>query len=381
MGLHRAGFSPKITHLKRIAIMAGRRGRPPKIKTPTNINEADAADALRRASAQIVEATEAAEAAKWPLKKAKAAVKATGIDFDIFNLVHKIRSLDEDDKRRSRIRKLELTMRALLSDQITPDLFGGLAGALPPESAAALRAASDELGADGDFDGLEFEDGPGGEETAETEEVPFDVADSGAGDGDADPAPVVLAEDMPVGAGAAFNMGSDAYYTGMDEDDCPFGDDEGDAARRALWLRGFKAAEALNAPPAPNEDEVGAVEGAWAGADAATDNDDSRYDTCPERTFDVRPPVKRGGAYTLVIIEGEEVREIASCRDKGALESAAKFLPTIDPTVGDSEIGGVVASIHAGMGCPHMLDLSPEFMGSAGGADGSEDGFPVLQAE
>jgi hypothetical protein len=376
VGIRRAGFSLKITYLKRIAIMAGR-GRPKKIKPPTNINEADAADALRRASAQIVEATEAAEVAKGPLKKAKAAVKATGIDFDIFNLVHKIRSLDEDDRRRSRIRKLELTMRALLSDQITPDLFGGLADALPPESAEALRAASDELGADGDFDVLEFEDGHGGgEESAETDEAPFDVAGSDAGDDDADPAPVVLAEDMPEGAGAAFNMGSDAYYTGMDEDDCPFGDDEGDAARRILWLRGFKAAEAQNPHTDPTDAEV---ESAWAAADEVSGDDDGQSDTGPERIFDVRPPVKRGGAYTLVIIEGDDVREVASSRDKAVLESAAKFLPTIDPSAGDAEIGGVVANIHAAAGSIHLLDLSAEFMAAGAIDSGAAPQLPAAE--
>lgn len=221
--------------------MAGR-GRPKKDKPITNINAADAADALRRASGKIVQAEEAVDAAKAPLRDAKAVVKATGIDYDIFALIHKIRTLDDDAKRQSRIHKLKLTCAALLDDVVCADLFSGnLTVSLSPAAAQSLRDASDALeGAE------EYAHDDGGarddfQDAAEAEPWTEPPEPTHADD---DPAPITLAADMPSGAGAAFNMGSDAWVAGMDEDDCPFGDDD---AKRSLWLRGFRAAEAGDA--------------------------------------------------------------------------------------------------------------------------------------
>lgn len=117
-----------------------------KKENPVNMAAEDVNDTLCRASEDLVEAQEALEAARAPVKKAKAAVKACGIDHDIFRLFHGIRHLEEDAARQRRLRMVQVAMDALLSDRVTPDLFGpSVAASVAPAAKQALKEASDEL--------------------------------------------------------------------------------------------------------------------------------------------------------------------------------------------------------------------------------------------
>ncbi|NUB17102.1 hypothetical protein GAY28_34885, partial [Azospirillum brasilense] len=112
---------------------------------PTNMADEDVADTLRQASGDMIEAQDGLEQARAPIKKAKAAVKATGIDYDIFNLCHGIRHLDDDSQRQKRISKLRVAIHALLGDKVELDLFGFVATTVRPAVKASLAKASDDL--------------------------------------------------------------------------------------------------------------------------------------------------------------------------------------------------------------------------------------------
>lgn len=193
---------------------------------PNNVGSADRSDALRRASSQLAKAQEGLEAARMPIKEAKAAVKAVGVDGDIFRLFHGIRHLEEDDQRRRRLDMIDVCRDALLSDVMTADMFQGAAkAALPPSAVQSLRDTSDMLAedeaalADGDTEERI------GEAAGQTEELDADFGD-----------PLVEADDNQLdGAGHAFNAGRDAGRKGEDADFNPYTNDD---PLSELWARG-----------------------------------------------------------------------------------------------------------------------------------------------
>ncbi|MCW2242783.1 hypothetical protein [Azospirillum canadense] len=196
---------------------------------PTNMAQADVADTLVRASGELVEAQDALEAARMPVNAAKAAVKATGIDFDIFNMFHKIRHLEDDDQRQRRINKLRVAWQALLADKVHPDLFGAdVAPAVAPAVQEELRNASNALR----------------EAEPEGVDLPFEAdrapaapasADTEADESTEDPAPLAVAADMPEGAGFVANAGLEAGRNGAAPEGNPH---EAGTVEHGLWERG-----------------------------------------------------------------------------------------------------------------------------------------------
>lgn len=212
---------------------------------PTNMAQSDVADTLVRASGELEQAQAGLNAARMPINAAKAAVKATGIDFDIFNMFHKIRHLEDDDQRQRRINKLRVAWQALLADKVHPDLFGADAvPAVAPAVQEELRNASDTLR----------------EVEPEDVNLPFDAepARSAPTDGDAeesteDPAPLAVATDMPEGAGFVANAGLEAGRHGAAPEDNPH---EAGSVEHGLWERG----RARGAAQVDTEDEAGSEE-------------------------------------------------------------------------------------------------------------------------
>lgn len=202
-------------------------GRKPK-DNPTHMSTDDVADTLRTASSDLIEAQEGLKAARQPIHDAKAQIKATGIDFDIFSLCHGIRHLEDDDARQKRIGKLQIAVHALLGDRVQLDMFGFVAQ-VKPAVKEALKKASDTL--------REVE--PAGEAAPANEtgdELPFDPPSTPALDEPEEDVPaLVAAESMPEGAGYAFNNGVKAGRKGFDADANPHAPESAEAA---LWERG-----------------------------------------------------------------------------------------------------------------------------------------------
>ncbi len=204
-----------------------------KKDNPINMAESDIAETLRRASGQLVEANNGLEAARLPIKEAKAAVKASGIDFDIFNVFHGIRHLEDDAARQRRIDKVRIACKALLGDKVQIDLFGSVAVvSVAPAAQETLRKASDALHAAAPEDEQES-DGIDTDAADESEATPPAIADPEAATDDA-PA-LVLADDMPEEAGRIFNNGVEAGRKGFGPEDNPH---DPDSAEYALWERG-----------------------------------------------------------------------------------------------------------------------------------------------
>lgn len=207
---------------------------------PTNMADEDVAETLRQASSDLVDAQEALEAARAPIKEAKGLIKATGIDFDIFRLCHGIRHLDDDAQRQKRIKKLHVAMHALLGDVVKLDLFG-FTTSIKPAVKKALQQASDDLAKVeppapppelDDDDETDSSDEPAAEAPPQT---PDDEPVS------EDPPPLVAAEDMPEGAGFAFNNGKTAGKQGHGPDANPHA---ADTPEHGLWERGRTAGAA-----------------------------------------------------------------------------------------------------------------------------------------
>ncbi|QCO14014.1 hypothetical protein D3869_01520 [Azospirillum brasilense] len=207
---------------------------------PTNMADEDVADQLRQASSDLVDAQEALEAARAPIKEAKGLIKATGIDFDIFRLCHGIRHLDDDAQRQKRIKKLHVAMHALLGDVVKLDLFG-FTTSIKPAVKKALQQASDDLAKAeppapppemADADETNSSDAPDAEAPPQ---VPDDEPVS------EDPPPLVAAEDMPEGAGFAFNNGKTAGRQGHGPDANPH---DAETPEHGLWERGRAAGAA-----------------------------------------------------------------------------------------------------------------------------------------
>lgn len=195
---------------------------------PTNLSENDITDVLRSASYQLVEANEGLEAAREPVRGAKAAVKAAGIDFDIFKLCHGIRHLEDDGARQNRIRKLQVAIAALLGDRVQLDLFGFMVAQVKPAVKEALKRASDTLQREEPEEAKEPRD----------QEIPFDLEPPSVPEPEAVeeniPA-LVAAEDMPENAGFVANNGLKAGRLGHGPEANPHPDDSVEAK---LWERG-----------------------------------------------------------------------------------------------------------------------------------------------
>lgn len=211
------------------------RGR--KKDNPTHMAPDQIVDTLRRASSQMVDAEDALKSARAPLNSAKAAVKATGLDFDIFKLLHGIRHAEDDTKRQNRINKLKLGIDALLGDMVTLDLFGTAAPvAARPEVKEALQQASDDLRRAMPEGDQEDEDGEDDSEEAELE----DADERPATDGEDDPPvqdlrPLAVADEMPGDAGSVFNAGVEAGRNGFLPEDNHY---DPETPEHALWERG-----------------------------------------------------------------------------------------------------------------------------------------------
>lgn len=212
---------------------------------PTNMGDTDVANELRAASSQLVNAQEALEAAREPVRGAKAIVKAAGIDFDIFKLCHGIRHLDDDDARQKRIRKLQVAIAALLSDKVQLDLFGFMVAQVKPAVKEALREASDTL---------QREEPEATTEPQDTD-LPFDPPSVPEVEEPSEDVPaLVAAESMPEGAGFAFNNGMQAGRQGFDADANPH---EPGSAEAVLWEDG--RAKGLSVGPAEVAEEPAAA--------------------------------------------------------------------------------------------------------------------------
>jgi len=203
------------------------------VKSVINIGDADRADALRRASSTIIKAQADIDEARAPVKTAMGAVKAAGIDAKVFKLFHGIRHLESDDQRVKALRQVDVVREALLGDVETSDLFkSGAKAALPPDTAAALRDASDQMADD---------------------EPPFDLGDEPAeieasndegGDGSAVVEPPAAEADfegaardegeVPEDAGWAFNTGRVAGRAGQDTNIF-----DPDTPSWELWNKGY----------------------------------------------------------------------------------------------------------------------------------------------
>ncbi|MCM8736614.1 hypothetical protein M5E06_21030 [Azospirillum sp. A1-3] len=179
---------------------------------PTNLSENDITDSLRSASYKLVEAAEGLEAARAPVRDAKAVVKATGIDYDIFKLCHGIRHLEDDGARQNRIRKLQVAIAALLGDRVQLDLFGFVVAQVRPAVKEALQKASSEL--------RETEPAERDETTSsepQDQEIPFDVEPPSVPEPEVqeeDIPALMAAEEMPENAGFIANNGLSAGRLG-----------------------------------------------------------------------------------------------------------------------------------------------------------------------
>lgn len=209
---------------------------------PTNLAGPDVASELKYASNQLVSAQDALEAAREPVRGAKAIVKAAGIDFDIFKLCHGIRHLDDDDARQTRIRKLQVAIAALLGDKVQLDLFGFTMAQARPAVGESLREASDVLqGEEADNETGEADD-----------ELPFDPPTVPTFDEEPEDIPaLVVADGMPEGAGFAYNKGLMAGRQGFDADANPY---DANGAEAKLWEDGRQQGAAALLAAAEEED-------------------------------------------------------------------------------------------------------------------------------
>jgi len=209
-------------------------GRKSAIKSVINIGEADRADALRLASSTIVKAQADIDEARAPVKTAMGAVKAAGIDAKVFKLFHGIRHLEDNVQRAKALRQVDVCREVLVGEFETGDLFKSEArAALPPDTAAALRDASDQM-AD-DEPPLDL-----GDEPAEIE-----ASNDEGGDGSAVVEPPAAEADfegsardegdVPEDAGWAFNTGRDAGRAGLDTSANDF---TPDTPSWELWSKG-----------------------------------------------------------------------------------------------------------------------------------------------
>ena len=213
---------------------------------PTNLSETDVANSLRSASYQLVEAAEGLEAARAPVRDAKAVVKATGIDFDIFKLCHGIRHLDDDDARQKRIRKLQVAIAALLSDKVQLDLFGFMTAQVKPAVVEALQQASDTIQREEPEEVKEPQD----------QDLPFDVEPPSVPEPEAheeDIPALMAAEEMPENAGFITNNGLKAGQLGHGPEMNPHAEDSVEAR---LWEQG-RARGAEMGPETEQQDEQG----------------------------------------------------------------------------------------------------------------------------
>ncbi|WP_042700763.1 hypothetical protein [Azospirillum sp. B506] len=212
---------------------------------PTNLSETDVAESLRLASTQLVEAQDALEAAREPVRGAKAVVKAAGIDFDIFKLCHGIRHLDDDDARQKRIRKLQVAIAALLSDKVQLDLFGFMVAQVKPAVKEALKQASDTLQREEPEESKESQD----------QEIPFEVEPPSVpepGAVEEDIPALMAAEEMPENAGFIANNGLSAGRLGHGPEMNPHPEDSVEAK---LWEQGRARGEVLGPEAGQSEDQ------------------------------------------------------------------------------------------------------------------------------
>lgn len=212
---------------------------------PTNLSDDDITDSLRSASYKLVEASEGLEAARAPVRDAKAIVKATGIDFDIFKLCHGIRHLEDDDARQSRIRKLQVAIAALLGDRVQLDLFGFMVAQVKPAVKEALRKASTEL--------REVEPAEREPSEPQDQEIPFDMDPPSVPEPEAvedeDIPALLAAEEMPENAGFIANNGLTAGRLGHGPEMNPHVEGSVEAT---LWEQGRARGEAMG----PETDEL-----------------------------------------------------------------------------------------------------------------------------
>ncbi|QCG94998.1 hypothetical protein E6C67_14295 [Azospirillum sp. TSA2s] len=197
---------------------------------PTNLSENDITDVLRSASYNLVEAAEGLEAARAPVRDAKAAVKATGIDFDIFRLCHGIRHLEDDGARQNRIRKLQVAIAALLGDRVQLDLFGFMTAQVKPAVKEALQQASEKLNEAEPVDQQDSE--------PKDQEIPFDVEPPSVPEPEAveeDIPALMAAEEMPENAGFIANNGLSAGRLGHGPEMNPHPENSVEAR---LWEQG-----------------------------------------------------------------------------------------------------------------------------------------------
>lgn len=218
-----------------------------KVKdNPTNLSTDDIADSLRSASYKLVEAAEGLEAARAPVRDAKAVVKATGIGFDIFKLCHGIRHLDDDDARQKRIRELQVAIAALLSDKVQLDLFGFMTAQVKPAVVEALQQASDTIQREEPEEAKEPQD----------QEIPFDVDPPSVPEPEAheeDIPALMAAEEMPENAGFIANNGLSAGRLGHGPEMNPHPENSIEAR---LWEQG-RARGAEMGPEAGQPEEQG----------------------------------------------------------------------------------------------------------------------------
>lgn len=218
---------------------------------PTNLSENDITDSLRSASYKLVEAAEGLEAARAPVRDAKAVVKATGIDYDIFKLCHGIRHLEDDGARQNRIRKLQVAIAALLGDRVQLDLFGFMVAQVRPAVKEALQKASSEL--------RETEPAERDETTSsepQDQEIPFDVEPPSVPEPEAheeDIPALMAAEEMPENAGFIANNGLSAGRLGHGPEMNPHPESSVEAK---LWEQG-RARGAEMGPETEHQDEQG----------------------------------------------------------------------------------------------------------------------------
>ncbi|CAO3358647.1 hypothetical protein [Azospirillum palustre] len=217
---------------------------------PTNLSADDIAHSLRTAAYKIPEAKESLEAARGPLRDIKAVVKATGIGWDIFSLVSGIANLDDQGKRDKRWRELLVSINAILKGKLTGDLLG-FDVSISPAAERSLREASEKLGdvqpVDRDDEGSEPQD----------QDLPFDLDPPSVPEPEAideDLPALAVAEDMPEGAGYAFNNGMQAGRLRHDADANPHG--EG-TPERQLWEAGRAKGAAMGSEAVDQQDEQG----------------------------------------------------------------------------------------------------------------------------
>lgn len=341
---------------------------------PTNMGADDVAQTLRNASGQLVEAADGLEAARVPIKAAKAAVKATGIDFDIFKLCHGIRHLDDDDARQKRIRKLQAAIAALLGDKVQLDLFGFMtAVVVEPAAQKALREASDEL----------HEADPDSDSDAEPQDqdLPFDPPTVPTLDEPAEDAPVlVVAADMPEGAGFAFNNGMQAGRQGFDADANPH---EAGSAEATLWEDGRTKGEALgpveeDAAPASEQPAASTVveftgtaeqkrlQAYFYGFDNATKNPINAL--TKGRRGEIKARIEAGFQDNSEGLEPRYPRPAAPKQDDAAAQLATDADDGAEATeparVGVKEVDGKLMLVDLLSGSP-LMDVSSQRTGDA----------------